>query len=91
MFSVSSQSGYWQLYHHCMVVVIEKSTYFLVQERRVIFIVILLGIVFYAITLSWVGVLKVYISYYSLVLHFIRYDRHVFSRRLALAMMVVLL
>ena len=57
-----------------------KVLYFLVQERRVIFIVILLGILFYVdnIVVGWsANRNNHHVSYYSLVLHFIRYDRHV--------------
>ena len=57
-----------------------KVLYFLVQERRVIFIVILLGILFYVdnIVLGWTAAGIAY-PLFNLVLYFIRYDRHVFS------------
>ena len=58
----------------------EKYFCFLVQERRVIFIVILLGILFYVdnIVLGWSAAGIAY-PLGILCLYFIRYDRHVFS------------
>ena len=68
-----------------------KVLYFLVQERRVIFIVILLGILFYVdnIVLGWSAA---GIIYPLLILCYISFDMIVmyFPRRLALAMMVMI-
>ena len=67
-----------------------KVLYFLVQERRVIFIVILLGILFYVdnIVLGWDAAR---IAYPLLILCYISFDMIVmyFPRRLALASMVL--
>ena len=68
-----------------------KVLYFLVQERRVIFIVILLGILFYVdnIVLGWSAA---GIAYPLLILCYISFDMIVmyFPRRLALVMMVII-
>ena len=68
-----------------------KVLYFLVQERRVIFIVILLGILFYVdnIVLYWSAP---GIAYPFEILGYISFDMIVmyFPRRLALAMMVII-
>ena len=67
-----------------------KVLYFLVQERRVIFIVILLGILFYVdnIVHYWSAA---GIAYPLLILCYISFDMIImyFPRRLALAMMVL--
>ena len=68
-----------------------KVFYFLVQERRVIFILILLGILFYVdnIVFGWSAA---GIAYPIVILCFISFDMIVmyFPRRLALAMMVII-
>ena len=68
-----------------------KVLYFLVQERRVIFIVILLGILFYVdnIVFYWTAA---GIAYPLVILCYISFDMIVmyFPRRLALAMMVII-
>ena len=68
-----------------------KVLYFLVQERRVIFIVILLGILFYVdnIVFYWSAA---GIAYPLAILCYISFDMIVmyFPRRLALAMMVLI-
>ena len=68
-----------------------KVLYFLVQERRVIFIVILLGILFYVdnIVFYWTAA---GIAYPLVILCYISFDMIVmyFPRRLALAMMVMI-
>ena len=68
-----------------------KVLYFLVQERRVIFIVILLGILFYVdnIVLGWT---TAGIAYPLLILCYISFDMIVmyFPRRLALATMAII-
>ena len=46
VFKYLGKSGFWRLYHHCMVIVIEKSIVLSDARERVIFIVILLGILF---------------------------------------------
>ena len=68
-----------------------KVLYFLVQERRIIFILILLGILFYVdnIVLGWTAA---GLLYPIIILCYISFDMIVmyFPRRLALASMVII-
>lgn len=71
-----------------------KVLYFLVQERRVIFIVILLGILFYVdniVVYGWTS--AAHITYPLQILCYISLDMIImyFPRRLSLAMMVIII